>query len=151
MTLNLPLTTPVKQQPAGHTSQPRALTLWPTNSQVLGVTTLDLPCYNRKATTHRAYHSTKSYNPLVYHCAKCYNIGLTIYQLSSSHTSFFQPISHSTSQSHYHIISCHSNHQSNFMLFNPKQFQVYQYKLIITLLNPIFHNFKHIYFYQQFQ
>jgi hypothetical protein len=40
----------------------------------------------------------------------------------------------------YHIISCHSNHHSNFILFNPKQFQDYQYKVIITLLTSVFLN-----------
>jgi len=35
------------------------------------------------------------------------------------------------------------------MLFNPKQFQAYQYKLIITILNPISHN-SITYFYPQF-
>jgi hypothetical protein len=84
-TLGLPLILPVNLQPEGHTSQPRATTLWPTNSQVLGTTTLDLPCYTRKATTHRACHSSKSYNPMVYHCARCYNTGLTIFQLPGSH------------------------------------------------------------------
>jgi hypothetical protein len=77
---------------------------------------------------------------MVYHCARCSNTGLTMHQLPSSLTSFFQPIYIPHPNHIYHIISCHSNHQSNFMLFNPKQFQAYQYKLIITLLNPIFHN-----------
>jgi len=78
-TLGLPLRLPVKQQPTGHTSQPKATTLWPTNSQVLGATTLDLPCHTHMATTRRAHHSTKNHNPMVNHCARCYNTGLTIY------------------------------------------------------------------------
>jgi len=57
-----------------------------------------------------------------------------------SQTSFFQQY-HTPQHNHiYNIISCYSNHPSNIILFNPKQFQAYQYKFIITLLNSVFLN-----------
>jgi hypothetical protein len=35
--------------------------------------------------THRVHHSTKSYNSMVYHRARWYDAGLTIFHLPSSH------------------------------------------------------------------
>jgi len=55
---------------------------------------------------------------MVYHCARCSNTGLTMHQLPSSLTSFFQPIYIPHPNHIYHIISCHYSTPSNFKHIN---------------------------------
>jgi hypothetical protein len=103
---------------AYHSSQPIATTLWPTT--VPDTISLNLPSINyRVIIIPRHPHYIYIYIYII----TCVFPNIFL----STHTTFHNKLIFNT-------ISYYTNPHSNFMLFNTKPFQTYQYRLIITIL-----------------